>query len=107
VNWVLWSLLANVSALLVEYVNRKDMFGGFLAGLPYTIWPMVVIQVALYYSFKTAPTYMMAAMVFTVGNAVLRVVSNSMFVNEELNWMIGLGVAGMVVSGIVVKVGST
>lgn len=105
-NWVLWSLVANVSVLAIEYVNRKDYFGGFIEGLPYTIWPIALAQVALYYCFKGAPTYLTAWAIFTMGNAVLRVISNTVFVQEQLNWMILLGVVGMVGCSFLIKSGS-
>jgi len=105
VSWVLWSLIANVSVLSIEYANRKDYFEGFINGLPYMIWPIMIAQVGLYYCFRDAPSYMMAWAVFTVGNAILRVISNSVLLNEQLNWMVGIGVVGMVGCAFLIKQG--
>lgn len=105
-NWMVWSLVANISVLSIEWVNRKDYFDGFINGLPYTIWPILLAQVALYYTFREAPSYMTAWAMFTVGNAILRIISNSVFVNEQLNWYIGLGVLGMISCGYLIKIGS-
>ena len=106
-NWILWSLIANLSVISIEYVNRRDYFDGFVNGLPYTIWPIALAQLGLYYCFRDAPSYMIAWAVFTVGNAILRVICNSVILHEQLNWMIGLGVIGMVGCALLIKQGAS
>jgi len=104
-NWIVWSLVANVSVMSLEFVNRSNYFGTFLKGLPYTIWLIMLAQIGLYYCFRDAPSYMTAWAVFTVGNAIIRVISNSVLLNEQLNWMIGIGVVGMVGCAFLIKSG--
>lgn len=105
-TWWMWSGVANILIMGLEYSYRTKLFDSFLQGLPYMIVPLLIMQFALSMSFKGAPTYMLAWAVLTVGNAVLRVGSNHFFVQEHFNWMIALGVAGMIGCGFLIKYGS-
>lgn len=101
-NWIFYALLANLAILLLEYIYRMRIFDGFWVGLPYTITPILLAQIALFYLFKEAPTWILGAAVFTSITVILRVVLSTAN-GEPLNWKIGLGVGLMTVAVLLVR----
>ena len=101
--WILYALGANLCILVLEYIYRMKLFTGFWAGLPYTIVPILAAQVALFYLFREAPTWILGAAVFTLITAVLRAILSTMN-GEPMNWNIGAGIAMMVFAVILIKI---
>ena len=85
-NWILASLMANVCIAVVELINRSGNYGSFASTLRYSFIFILIAQFGLYRSWSTAPSMLMAWLVFTVGNNVLRLISNHYFVGEPVNW---------------------
>jgi len=81
-NWVLASLLANVSIMWIEYLNRTGDYPTFLAAIRHTGPLILVGQLGLFYTFRGAPTFLTAWAIFTTGNAVLRLLSSYVLVAE-------------------------
>ena len=70
IPWWIASLVANVSIITTEYINRTQP--DLLSALSRT-WPLIVVaQACLFFSYNGAPSLLMAWIVFTVGNSVIR-----------------------------------
>ncbi len=106
IPWWGASLLANVSIMFVEYYNRVSP-GGWASALPYTITPIVIAQWCLWRSFSGGPHWMTAWAVFTLGNAVMRLVAVAAFGPDKVgNWYLtSAGVAIMIIGSLTLKRG--
>lgn len=106
IPWYLWALVANASICVVEYMNRSGGYGSFWSAIPYTIWPIMIAQVALFYTWRDAPKMLLAWLVFTIGNTVMRIASTYWAVGEPVNPMVLFGVLVMIAGGRIVAYGS-
>ena len=106
-HWVAWSLVANVAIIGLEYMYRMVDYRSFWDGLPHFVLPILATQLALYYMFKDAPSYLLAWAAFTVGNTVLRLMSNHWFIGDKMNWMIMAGVSVIVLGTFLIKEGQS
>ena len=105
--WIIASLGANVSIAGVEYFNRVSTAPTFLHQLMLTAPLIFAAQYGLYHCWRGAPSMFMAWAVFTVGNAVIRVLSVRYVLGEPVDWMPTLaGIAVMMGGAYLVKVGS-
>lgn len=105
-TWWMASLLSNVAIIMVEYINRTAT-GGFISVLPKTFLLIILAQFCLFRAFNGAPHWMIAWVVFAVGNSLMRVVSvNFMAGHEVANWYYtGGGCAVMMAGAYLVKSG--
>jgi hypothetical protein len=100
--WILYSLMANASIQVVEYVNRAGS-DGFWRTLLLT-WPFILVaQWGLYETWRHAPHFLTAWLFFTVGNAVMRLVVSKFFLGENFEWWGTLGIALMFGGAYVMK----
>ena len=104
-NWIVYSILANISIAYVEYINHAADKPTWLQALPYTAVPIIIAQYALYRAFSGASSMFLAWAVFTVGNSLMRVVSVKYMVNQPVNIYHICGIVGMLASAYVVKLG--
>lgn len=101
-TWVLFSLMANVSVQFVEYLNRSGS-AGFFRTLVVTGPFIVLAQWGLYESWRNAPHFLAAWLVFTVGNAVARLAVSRYVLGETYNWYAAVGVAMIMAGALVTK----
>jgi len=95
--WIAVSLLTNLAVISVECLNRTSP--SLLFALSRT-WPLIVLaQFGLWYSYRHAPSLLMAWVVFTAGNSVLRLLATGNVLGEtfQTRWAI-LG-AGLIACG--------
>lgn len=104
--WILYSIIANITIIYIEWSYRTSYHGNFVDGLPYMIVPILVAQFCLFNLFKGAPHYMIAWIVFTVGNSILRVTSNHYILKEDLSWVGFVGVGTIILGALLVKEGT-
>ncbi len=104
--WYVASLLANAAIMGVEYINRANP-GGWLHALPQTAPLIVVAQWGLYHAWSGAPHWMLAWVVFALGNAALRVAAVYLFANGEVaSWgHILAGTVAMLAGAFIIKEG--
>ncbi len=105
VPWYAWSILANFSIAVTEYLNRT---GGYAhAGEAFLrTGPLIFIaQIGLFYAWRDAPTFLTAWAFFTVGNIGLRVLSAQFLVGERLTLDVGFGIAMIIMGGHLVRNG--
>lgn len=106
--WIAASLLANVAIIATEYLNRGAPDGrNFLGQLLYTAPLILVAQFGLFYSWKHAPAWFVAWIVFTVGNSIMRVVAVWYTHDFEVgSWALTLGgIMCMLAGSYIVKQG--
>lgn len=101
-NWILYALLANIAILLLEYIYRTRFFDSFWVGLPYTIGPILLAQIALFYLFKEAPGWVLGAAVFTLITAVLRLILSHVS-GEPITFGVLAGVLLMMLAVVLMK----
>ncbi len=104
--WYVASVLANAAIMGVEYINRA-MPGGWLHALPYTALLIVVAQWSLYHAWSNAPHWLMAWVVFTLGNSALRVAMVYLLAGHEVgSWgHVLAGSTAMMAGAFIIKEG--
>ena len=104
--WVVASLLSNVAIIATEYINRHAP-GGWLTILPQTLPLIIAAQFCLFVTFKGAPHWMAAWLVFALGNTFARVGTVYFLSNHEIkSWPIMLlGIATVLAGSFFVKSG--
>lgn len=102
-TWLLWLVLASVSATGVEYTYRAASFNSFFGAAPYLCIPICCVQFGLFYGFRSAPSLFLASSVFTLFCVTMRV-GSSYYLGESLSWFNWIGVALLVVSVTLLKV---
>lgn len=101
--WWLASLAANAAIITIEYLNRTsvDGLGGTLSR---TWWLIALAQSFLFFAYNGAPSLMVAWVVFTIGNSLMRLVMAGTILNEPLSYLwAGAGVAAMSVASYCIK----
>lgn len=101
--WILWILFANTGIFWLEYVYRNGTYSNFIPALPYTIVPILIGQIGLFYGFRAAPNLLIAGAVFTLINVSLRIV-NTYRLHETINVYNWLGVIFLIVATILLKI---
>ena len=102
-TWLLWLVLASVSATGVEYTYRAASFYSFLSAVPYLCIPIICVQIGLFYGFRSSPSLFLASSVFTLFCVIMRVVS-SYYLGEQLSVINWIGVLFLLASVILLKV---
>ena len=104
-TWIFVSLLSNVAIIATEMLNRSSPT--LLAAMPRTLPLIAIAQVCLYYAFHGAPHWLMAWVVFTVGNAVMRIAAIQVWGAGEIgSWPYAIaGICIMLGGAMVVKQG--
>lgn len=103
--WVVSSVLANVLIAYLEYTYRTT---GMLA--PWGVYFRIVVSIALmqlslWYTWKNAPTFLTAWVVFFTGNMLLRIFTTVVILHEAPSFQVWAGIALAVVAAIAVKLG--
>jgi hypothetical protein len=101
--WLAWIGLANVAIFWLEYIYRQGSYGSFWQALPYTVVPIFMGQIGLYYGFRSAPNLLFAGATFTLINVSLRLV-NSYRLGEHLNVYNWLGVGLLLIATVLLKI---
>ena len=104
--WVVASLASNVAIIATEYLNRHAP-GGWTSVLPQTLPLIIAAQFCLFVLFKGAPHWMIAWLVFAVGNSAMRVGAVYFFAGHEVrNWaFVLIGTAVILAGAFTLKAG--
>jgi hypothetical protein len=97
--------MANAAIIAVEYLNRTQPS---LGDAMLRSWPLIVVaQVGLYFTWHHAPHMMVAWMVFSVGNSLMRlaVVGGVLGEPMKLGW-VALGIGLMFAGSFAIKQGT-
>ncbi len=105
--WWVASIIANFAIASVEYLNRAGGFPDFGRALLVTSPLILAAQYGLFYSWRDAPSFMLAWAFFTAGNGLLRLVSSQYLVGEGLSTLTLVGTSIIFAGAYVVKAGST
>jgi drug/metabolite transporter (DMT)-like permease len=101
--WVLYSLMANACIQFVEYTNRTGTADTF-AGTLWRTWPFILLaQWGLFETWRHAPHFLAAWLVFTLGNSACRLLVSKYVVGETFAWWGLAGVACMMGGAFIVK----
>ncbi len=105
-TWWIASLISNLAIICTEYLNRTST-GNWVSVLPYTFPLIILAQWCLFRSFNGAPNWMMAWMVFTVGNSIMRVAAINVMAGHEIaSWPFAItGVSVMIGGAFLLKSG--
>ena len=104
-SWWVASLVSNVCIISTEYLNRTST-DGWVEVLPRTMPLIILAQFCIFRTFNGAPHWMLAWVVFAIGNAAMRVVVVQATGQPIGSWPLVLG--GMVVmvgGGFILKLG--
>lgn len=88
--WILTSFVANFSIAFLEWNHRTS--GLTLVSLSRVIPAIAVCQAALWFSWRNAPSVMVAWATLTLGNTVLRIISTHFILHEPLSVKIWAGI---------------
>jgi multidrug transporter EmrE-like cation transporter len=80
--WILSSLIANLAIAVLEWNHRTSSVGW--VSLSRAVPLIAVCQAALWYSWRTAPSVMVAWAILTFGNSLLRVVNTQFILGEPM-----------------------
>ncbi len=97
-SWWVASLISNVCIIVIEYLNR-EADGTFWDVLPRTALPIGIAQFCLFQSFNGAPHWMMAWVVFILGNATMRVVMVQVTGQPISSWSLILAGVAIILGG--------
>lgn len=106
--WWGWSLVCNFCAVTVECMNHGAGQGSnWLQVLPKTVWPIILLQFALYKAWSGGDNIMVVWAVFLLGNAIVRVLAVRFLFLEEIGswWLIAFGTALMVAGSYAINLG--
>ena len=103
-TWLWWILLSNVAIFIIEYIYRKGLFSNFWEALPFTIIPILLGQLGLFYGFRVGglKTLVLAGAVFTLINAIMRV-GNSVILGEKLGFLSFVGLFIIIAGSIAIS----
>lgn len=95
-------LLANFSAIALEYLFRTGYFTSYIAGL-WAIIPLALsLEYGIYGAMTKASSYIIAWGAFAVFSYFLRVGLNCLILKEPFNLGIGLGLLMVLAGGILI-----
>jgi len=101
--WMFWGIVANLAICFIETVNHTNKAGNWAGTLLWTALPILVCQWALYRLFAGAPTLLVAWIIFTIGNSLFRVLSQSWWMGNPVTpWQIA-GISIMIAGAYLVK----
>lgn len=102
-HWALWLLLANGAVAVTEHTYRAAHFASFWQALPWLALPIVCAQWSLFEGFRAAPNLIYAGILFSVINAVFRIV-NSTILGEGVSVWQAAAVALVILSSFLGKI---
>jgi hypothetical protein len=107
IPWWGASILANVAIMGVEYFNNAGNYGSWPETLKRTGPLIIIAQWALYHSFSGQRHWLIAAAVFTLGNAAMRLIGVGVLQGHQIgSWpQVLAGTAAMAIGAIVLKGG--
>jgi drug/metabolite transporter (DMT)-like permease len=100
--WYIYSVIASLGAVFVEFLYRTKTFNSFLQSLPAIIPIAIVIQFGLYHSFRDASSFLLSWAVFSLFNAIIRVIANH-YLGEYFGWKTFLGIILMLLGVLLIK----
>jgi hypothetical protein len=100
--WWAASIAANATVIGIELINRHGGYGSFSSALVRTFPLIMLAQFLLYRSMSGAPSWLIAAAVFSFGTAAMRVCA-AWGIGERVSLQAVLGLAVMLVGMMVVK----
>lgn len=103
-NWLLYSVFANVAFVGLEYVYRSKMFADYWHSLPLMLPLMILANFLLFNVYRTAPTFLAGWAVLSFGNAVCRFATNALL-GEPLHASTAMGVFVMLLGMVLIKFG--
>lgn len=103
--WWASSLGANASITMIEYLNRTAGYPTFAHALCHTAPLILLAQWGLYRSWSAAPSFLMAWLFFSMGNAVMRIISARFFVGEPISPATWVGVVLAIAATVVARFG--
>jgi hypothetical protein len=106
--WWIWTLVCNLCAVTIECMNHGAGHGAtWISVLPKTIWPIVLLQYALYRAWSEGEHILVVWAIFMAGNAVMRVLAVRFFFMEEIGswWLVGLGTTLLVAGSYAINLG--
>lgn len=106
--WWAWSLISNACIQATEYLNHTTPDGAGWSSVLWKTAPLIVLaQYGLWASFSNANTLFAAWLVFTLGNAVMRVAMvNTLLGGQVSSWpIVMVGIATMIAGSLLVKQG--
>lgn len=107
VTWWAASLLANAAILVTEYLHRSVPVGtSWLEILPRALPFYVLAQFFLFRSFSGAPHWFTASVVFSLGNAAMRILAVYGVAGHEVSsWARVLAGTAIMLSGAILLKG--
>lgn len=109
-TWWVASLFSNVVIITIEYLHRQVPAGTtwlqLITAQPHMVMLYLGAQALLFYAFSGAPHWMVAWLVFVMGNSTMRVAAVYATGQPIGSWPLVLaGVAGVLASSYVLKQG--
>ncbi len=105
-SWLVWSVVSSLCAVTIETINRIGGHATFWHALVYTGPLIVLLQAGIFYSWRNAPSMMLAWVTFSACTLVFRLLSLYFIVGEPMNLSTSLGVVLVVAGVYLVKVGT-
>lgn len=100
--WWAASLVANATVIAIELINRHGGYATFSSSVLRTFPLIMFAQWMLYRSMSGAPSWLIAAAVFSFGTAAMRVAA-AWGIGERVSLQAVLGIAVMLGGMLVVK----
>ena len=90
-NWILYSLLANLAFVGLEFVYRSGTFATYWRALPMMLPVMLIANYLLFNVYRTSPSFLVGWAVLSFGNIICRF---------GTNWLLGEPLTGQMFFGI-------
>jgi len=91
-SWLLYSVLANLAFVGLEFVYRSGTFSTYWNALPFMLPVMLVANFLLFHVYRTSPSFLVGWAVLSFGNIICRFMTN---------WLLGEPLTGQMFFGIV------
>ena len=101
--WLFPSLLANLAALTLEWIYRARVFPSWWDGWWVMLPLAAAVQVGLFYSFRSAPSLLVAWSTFFLVNAALRLFLSYQVLKEPLTPGITLGLVLVIIGALLLR----
>ena len=90
-NWLAYSILANLSFVGLEFVYRAGVFASYWRALPIMLPVMLIANYMLFNVYRTSPSFLVGWAVLSFGNIICRFLTN---------WLLGEPLTGQMLLGI-------
>lgn len=101
-NWLGYSICANVAFVGLEYCYRSKMFSDYWHSLYLMLPLMLLANYLLFNVYRTAPTFLAGWAVLSFGNVVCRFITNALL-GEPLHLSTALGILIMLIGMVVIR----